>query len=70
MDQVRAGLGELGANKAPISALLSLAGSISELSEIAALLEPNVSSIGIGLVQGERPDTPPNTLCAVLLLAQ
>ena len=70
MDQVRAGLGELGTNKAPVSALLSLAGSISELSEIAALLEPNVSSIGVGLVQGERPDTPPNTLCAVLLLAQ
>jgi uncharacterized protein YkwD len=70
MDQVRAGLGELGASKAPVSALLSLAGSIAELSEIAALLEPNVSSIGIGLVQGERPDTPPNTLCAVLLLAQ
>jgi hypothetical protein len=70
MEQVRSGLVELGASKAPVSALLSLASSLAELSEIAALLEPSVSRIGIGLAQGERPDTPPDTLCAVLLLAQ
>jgi uncharacterized protein YkwD len=70
MEQVRSGLVELGANKAQVGALLSLASSLAELSEIAALLDPSVSRIGIGLSQGERPDTPPNTLCAVLLLAQ
>ncbi|HEX4355515.1 MAG TPA: CAP domain-containing protein, partial [Polyangiales bacterium] len=70
MERVRAGLAEIGAGKMPVSALLSMTSSLDEISTIAALLEPSVSTIGIGLAQGERADTPPNTLCAVLLLAQ
>jgi hypothetical protein len=70
MEDVRDGLAKLGTRKAPVSALLSVASSLSDLSGIAALLEPSVTSIGIGLAQGQRPDTPPDSLCAVLLLAQ
>jgi uncharacterized protein YkwD len=70
MERVRAGLAGIGTGKVPVSALLSMTSSVEEIATIAALLEPNVSSIGIGLAQGERADTPPNTLCAVLLLAQ
>jgi uncharacterized protein YkwD len=55
---------------ARVDALLSLASSLADLSELPALLDPGVVGIGAALTQGSRPDIPPNTLCAVLLLAR
>jgi hypothetical protein len=51
-----------------VGAVLTVASSLEELSEIEAVLEPGVKWIGLGLSQGTRPDTPENALCAVLLL--
>jgi uncharacterized protein YkwD len=55
---------------ARVDALLSLASSLSDLSALPALLDPALTGIGAAVTQGSRPDIPPNTLCAVLLLAR
>ncbi|HET6336073.1 MAG TPA: CAP domain-containing protein [Polyangiales bacterium] len=53
-----------------VGAVLTVASSVQELSELDAVLESGLKLIGIGLSQGTRPDTPENALCAVLLLGQ
>ena len=70
MDLVRNELARLGPKQARVSALLSLAASLSDLARLDALANPELEGIGIGLTQGARPETPPNTICAVLLLSQ
>jgi uncharacterized protein YkwD len=70
MRAVQDGLRKLESRKGGVSALLSLASGLSDLAQIDAVLAPDVRRIGVGMVQGTRPDTPPNTVCAVLLLAQ
>jgi uncharacterized protein YkwD len=70
MEVVRTELASIGPGHDHVSALLSLASSLSDLAQLDALLDSSLTSIGIGLAQGARPDTPPNTVCAVLLLGQ
>ena len=70
MQLVRSELARLGPRSERVSALLSLASSLTDLAQLEALLDPALGSIGVGLAQGTRPDTPPNTVCAVLLLGQ
>lgn len=53
-----------------VGAVLTVASSLQELSELDAVLESGLKLVGIGLAQGTRPDTPENALCAVLLLGQ
>jgi uncharacterized protein YkwD len=53
-----------------VGAVLTVASSLEELSELDAVLEPGLKLIGVGLSQGTRPDTPSNALCAVFLLGQ
>ena len=69
MQSVRSDLQHQHNHSQGVSALLSFASSLSDLAQIDALLDANAQRIGLGLVQGERPDTPPNTLCAVFLLS-
>jgi uncharacterized protein YkwD len=70
LEMIRARLAKLGTSTEHVAALLSLASSLSDLAELDALQDPKLHSIGIALSQGERSDTPPNTLCAVLVLSQ
>lgn len=53
-----------------VSVVLSVASSLEDLAGLQALQEPGARQIGLGLAQGERADTPPNSLCALVLLAQ
>lgn len=53
-----------------VGAVLTVASSVQELSELDAVLEPGLKLIGVGLSQGTRADTPENALCAVFLLGQ
>jgi hypothetical protein len=70
MEVVRVELANLAARRDHVAALLSLASSLADLAQLEAVLAPNLTSIGLGLAQGTRSDTPPNTVCAVLLLGQ
>jgi len=51
-----------------VSVVLSLASSLQELSQVQALLEP-ASKVGIAVAQGERPDTAPGSICALVLMS-
>jgi uncharacterized protein YkwD len=51
-----------------VSVVLSLASSLQELSQVQALLEP-ARAVGIAVVQGERPDTAPGSICALVLMS-
>jgi uncharacterized protein YkwD len=70
MQSVREQLQRKSAPAQGVSALMGVASSLSDLAEIDALLDANAQRIGLGLVQGDRPDSPPRSLCAVFLLAQ
>jgi uncharacterized protein YkwD len=70
MQTVREQLPKLKLEARSVGAVLTVASSLEELSEIDAVLEPGVKWIGLGLSQGSRPDTPENALCAVLLLGE
>jgi len=53
-----------------VSVVLSVASSLEDLASVQALQEPAAREVGLSLAQGERADTPPNSLCALVLLAQ
>jgi len=53
-----------------VSVLLSVASSLEDLAGVQALLEPGARWVGIGLAQGQRADSPPNSICALVLLAE
>jgi uncharacterized protein YkwD len=52
-----------------LSALMLLATSIEEASEVAALLDPKIKAIGIGIAQGSRSNTVDGAIAVVALLA-
>ena len=52
-----------------VAVVLSVASSLEEIAQLPALLEP-ATSVGIGVAQGERPDTAPGSICALILLTQ
>jgi uncharacterized protein YkwD len=52
-----------------LSALMLLATSIEEASEVAALLDPKLKAIGLGIAQGSRPDSAEGAIAVVALLA-
>jgi uncharacterized protein YkwD len=63
---------QAGKTKLPykrLSALMLLATSIEEASQVAALLDPDVKAIGIGVAQGSRPDSAEGAIAVVALLA-
>jgi uncharacterized protein YkwD len=70
MQSVREQLVHVSLPARSVGAVLTVASSVQELSELDAVLEPGLKLIGIGLSQGTRADTPENALCAVLLLGQ
>ena len=70
MQGVRDQLPRLKIKARSVGAVLTVASSLEELSEIDAVLEPTLKWIGVGLSQGTRPDTSENALCAVLLLGE
>jgi uncharacterized protein YkwD len=41
---------------------------LSQLAEIEKFFDPKLNLIGVGVAQGMRPDTPPNTIVVVLII--
>jgi uncharacterized protein YkwD len=52
-----------------LAALLTVVGALSEAQEIDALLDPRARAVGFGVAQGTRPDTIPNAIVIVALVA-
>jgi uncharacterized protein YkwD len=71
MSELRGALAHTPAKRPrKLGALLAVAGGLDDISGLAAVLDPTVQAISIGLAQGSRPDGFPNAICAVLLLSQ
>lgn len=68
MQSVRSELAGIKLEVRSVGAVLTVAGSLDELSEIDAVLDPNARLIGLGISQGTRADTASNAICAVFLL--
>jgi len=52
-----------------LAALLTVVGSLAEARAIDALLDPQARAVGFGVAQGTRPDTIPNAIVIVALVA-
>jgi uncharacterized protein YkwD len=52
-----------------LAALLTVVGALSEARAIDALLDPQARAVGFGVAQGTRPDTIPNAIVLVALVA-
>ncbi len=52
-----------------IGAVVAIVGNLADLATLNAVLDGTARDVGIGLAQGNRPDTFPGAICAVLLLA-
>jgi hypothetical protein len=70
MQSVRGELANVKLSVRSVGAVLTVAGSLDELSELDAVVDPKARLIGLGVSQGTRPDTAENAICAVMLLGQ
>lgn len=52
-----------------ISGLMTVVGDPSEAEQLEPTFNPEVRYVGIGVAQGTRPDSPPNSIGVVILLA-
>lgn len=70
VDAVRDELQRISHRLAVSGVLIVLGSSLEELAQVDALLDPQQKRAGIGLTQGQRPNTMPNTICGVFVLAK
>lgn len=52
-----------------IGGVMAIVGDIDEAGQLEPTLDPDVRRIGIGVAQGTRPDTGPNAIAVVIVLA-
>jgi uncharacterized protein YkwD len=69
VDDASAGLREFAIAFSRVGGLMTVVNTIAEASRLEPTFDPEVSYVGIGVAQGTRPDTPPNSIAVVILLA-
>lgn len=69
VDDASAGLREFAIAFSRVGGLMTVVNTIAEASRLEPTFDPEISYIGIGVAQGTRPDTPPNSIAVVILLA-
>lgn len=69
VDDASAGLREFAIAFSRVGGLMTVVNTIAEASRLEPTFDPEVSYVGIGVAQGTRPDTPPNSVAVVILLA-
>lgn len=69
VDDASAGLREFAIAFSRVGGLMTVVNTIGEASRLEPTFDPEIAYIGIGIAQGTRPDTPPNSVAVVILLA-
>ncbi|MAQ15968.1 MAG: hypothetical protein CMN30_14390 [Sandaracinus sp.] len=69
VDDASAGLRQFAIAFSRVGGLMTVVDDIAEASRLEPTFDPEVAYIGVGIAQGPRPDTPPNSLAVVILLA-
>lgn len=69
VDDASAGLREFAIAFSRVGGLMTVVNSVGEASRLEPTFDPDVRYVGIGIAQGTRPDTPPNSIAVVILLA-
>lgn len=69
VDDASAGLREFAIAFSRVGGLMTVVNTIEEASRLEPTFDPEIAYVGIGVSQGTRPDTPPNSIAVVILLA-
>ena len=68
IDDASAGLRRFSIQFSRVGGLMTVVDTISEAGRLEPTFDPQVGSMGIGVAQGSRPDTAPNSIAVVILL--
>jgi uncharacterized protein YkwD len=69
VDEASGGLRGMGIAFSRVGGVMSVVGRLDEASRLEPTFDPDARFVGIGIAQGTRPDTGPNSIAVVILLA-